>query len=186
LQAIKVFIALATRLEHMKRILNIFSVCTLLSVCNGAFGASVRNVYVDKANNVHVTDGEGKDIQVTTAGDILDVQKSSDGITVAWRVADDTAPDGSSAPLADRGSHQVVVYRDGATKTIECEPFIRDYWFWNHGTRIGIDCGGMHFAGRELLYDTATATQVDVVDGATVPVESRPEWSNSSVHFSGD
>lgn len=51
---------------------------------------------------------------------------------------------------------------------------------------IGIDCGGLHFAGREILYDTATLKQVDSVDEATVPVKERPDWSYSSPDFSGD
>ncbi len=149
---------------------------------------SIKDAYLDKANNVHIVDTDGQDAQVTTTGNILDVKKSTDGATVAWRVADaqGSAPDGSDADFANRGSHQVVVYRGGKTGSIECMPFIRDYWFWKRGTRIGIDCGGMHFAGTEILYDSSTLKQIDSVDDVTVPMEKRPEWSNSSLHFSGD
>ena len=57
--------------------------------------------------------------------------------------------------------------------------FIREFWFWKDGSRIAIDCGGSHFAGRELLYDSATLKQLDSFDQAVVPLGKRPEWSSS-------
>jgi hypothetical protein len=169
-----------------KRLLITLQMCLLLCICGCAFSASVKVVYIDKTNNVHIVGTDNKDAQATSTGNILDVKKSTDGVTVAWRVADDADPAGSSADLADRGSHQLMIYRDGKVRSIECAPFIRDFWFWRRGTHIGIDCGGLHFAAREILYDTATLKQVDSVDEATVPVKERPDWSDSSPDFSGD
>jgi hypothetical protein len=170
----------------MKPLRTTLAAWLLLCVSVSAFGANLKAVYVDNANNVHIIDSDHKDTQVTTTGNILDVEKSADGLTVAWRVADDSAPDGSTARIADRGSHQVVIYRNGKARSIECKPFIRDYWFWRRGTYLGIDCGGLHFAGREILYDTTTLKQIDSLDQAVIQSKDRPEWSDSSPHFSGD
>lgn len=170
----------------MRRHYSAFAACLLLCTCKLAYGQSLSSVYIDKTNNVHIIDADHVDTQVTTTGNILDVEKSTDGLTVAWRVADDLAPDGSTAPLPDRGSHQVVIYRNGKTRSIECKPFIRDYWFWKRGTHLGIDCGGLHFAGHDFLYDLTTLKQTDSLDQAIVQSKDRPEWSDSSPRFSGD
>lgn len=91
--------------------------------------------------------------------------RSPDGKTAVWQVKDD----------------EVRLYRNGRTRSIKCGPFIREFWFWQDGARIAIDCGGSHFAGREILYDSATLKQLDSFDQAEVPLERRPEWSSSGL-----
>jgi hypothetical protein len=54
------------------------------------------------------------------------------------------------------------------------------------GKRIGIDCGGTHFAGREILYDVKTLKQIDAFDQADVSTNKRPEWSASRDNFNPD
>jgi hypothetical protein len=52
-----------------------------------------------------------------------------------------------------------------------------------NGNRIAIDCGGLHFAGREILYDVKTLKELDSFDQMTVPTNKRPTWSLSSDNF---
>jgi hypothetical protein len=80
----------------------------------------------------------------------------------------------------------LFIYRDGATRRIKGDPFIRGFWFVDDGRKIGIDSGGMHFAGVEYLYDVATLKRLDAVDQSTTPTAERPSWSNSSDKFKGE
>ncbi|NVM78192.1 hypothetical protein FHW83_004016 [Duganella sp. SG902] len=91
--------------------------------------------------------------------------RSPDGKSAAWQVKDD----------------EIRLYRNGETRSLKCGPFIREFWFWKDGSQIAIDCGGSHFAGREILYDSATLKQLDSFDQAVVPLEKRPEWSSSGL-----
>jgi hypothetical protein len=139
--------------------------------------AQTARAYLDSQNNVHLIAMDGKDVQLSKNRDAARPMVSSDNTTVAWFIAPKEQDDGSS---------QVTVYRDGHLNTIECEPFIRGFWFWKHGTRIAIDCGGIHFAGTETLYDTTTMKKISSFDQAVTPTQSRPEWSDSSPKFKGD
>jgi hypothetical protein len=51
-------------------------------------------------------------------------------------------------------------------------------WFLRDGNQVAIDCGGKHFAGREILYDTRTGKELASFDEADVPMNQRPQWSN--------
>jgi hypothetical protein len=98
-----------------------------------------------------------------------------DNETVAWLALNTWKAEGDGRP----GSEELVIYRNGKLASIKCTPFIRDYWFWQNGSQIAIDCGGRHFAGRELLYDTRTLRELASFDQAEVQLEKRPDWSNS-------
>ncbi len=63
---------------------------------------------------------------------------------------------------------------------MEWPGIICGYWFWKKGTHVATDCGGIHFAGIETLYDVNTLKEVDSFDQAQVPVEKRPEWSTAA------
>ena len=65
----------------------------------------------------------------------------------------------------------------------KCEPFIRQFWFWMKGRRVGIDCGGAHFAGHEILYDVDTLKPIASFDQAHAQEAKPPRWSISSDEF---
>jgi hypothetical protein len=139
----------------------------------------VKAVYLDDARNVHIVTLSEKDIRATKSGNLTDVKLSPDGKTVTWLVKHGEPADNDAV----LGASKLIIYRNGHTKSINCEPFIRAYWFWLKGTRIAVDCGGSHFAGTEKLYDVATLRQIDSFDQRSVAAESRPVWSESSDHF---
>jgi hypothetical protein len=159
------------------------AIACLLSVSIIACARGADVVYLYKNRDVRFVDGYGKDKQLTTDNTSYNTAVSSDGKTAAWivpiRYADDVG-------FLDNGSSEVIVFRNGRQRSIKCEPFIRDLWFWKRGSYLGIDCGGAHFAGREILYVIATMKQVASSDQAKVMPEDRPEWSDSSRRFSGD
>jgi len=75
-------------------------------------------------------------------------------------------------------SEELAIYHRGKITSIKCSPFIRDYWFWKNGRQVAIDCGGRHFAGREILYDIENLKEISSFDQNKVLLEKRPDWSN--------
>lgn len=156
-------------------LLNILFSCPLSA-------ANYQKIYLDDKRNVHVITTKGNDIQLTTAGRGTNVRLSPDGTTATWIIVPDQRDE---SEIDDSGS-ELAVFRNGRIGLIKCEPFIREYWFWMKGDRIAIDCGGMHFAGREILYDIDTLTVIESFDQASLPTDKRPRWSESSEQFSPD
>ncbi len=134
--------------------------------CNAA---TLKRIYLDHSQNIHVVNYEGKDLQLTKDGKAMEPALSSDGATAAWLLKESDQDDGSS---------KLAVYQYDQTRFIECEPFIRRFWFALKGKGIAIDCGGSHFAGHEILYDIPTLKVISSFDQAEVPLDKRPSWSN--------
>lgn len=146
----------------------------LVAACSTANAGSLAKAYADKAKNVHVVTADGKDQKLTSDKDAEDVRLSPDGEVVAWLVTPlIPSVDGKKWPK------ELRVYYDGRIRTIECAGIIREYWFWKQGTHVATDCGGIHFAGIETLYDVRTLKEVDSLDQARVPLEKRPDWSTA-------
>jgi hypothetical protein len=144
--------------------------------------AALKDAYVDDGGNVHVVTAAGKDLRVAQGARASNAQLAPDGDSVAWMVMAAAPAQGES----EAGSSEVRLYRNGKTRAIKCEPFIREFWFWKKGSRIAIDCGGSHFAGREILYDAKSLKKLESFDQADVPVEKRPDWSSSSDRYQPD
>jgi hypothetical protein len=102
------------------------------------------------------------------------VKLAPDNETVAWLVKNGWTEGSDTFP----GPERLFIHRNGKTRTIECEPFIRGYWFWARGRQVAIDCGGLHFAGNEILYDTRTGKVIDQFYQGAVPIEQRPPWAD--------
>ncbi|WP_147330472.1 MULTISPECIES: hypothetical protein [unclassified Duganella] len=119
----------------------------------------LKRVYADKAGNIHVITPDGTDRQLTHGGRTTRAELSKDGRTAAWLVENAWTAEGDLGP----GASHLTVYRDGHLRYIECQPFIRDYWFWEGGKKVGIDCGGRHFAGTLILYDVRTGKKIESV-----------------------
>lgn len=134
----------------------------------------LKQVYLDDKQNVHIVTARGHHIQVTNKKNSSEVKLAPDKETVAWLVLNNWTAEDDIRP----GSEELVIYSSGKVKSIKCRPFIRDYWFWKNGNQVAIDCGGRHFAGREILYDSKTLKEVSRLDQNDVPLEKRPDWSN--------
>lgn len=136
-----------------------------------ASAGELAGAYADKAGNVHVRTSAGKDLQLSTDRSAEDVRLSPNGEAAAWLVLPRTAIDGQRWPK------ELRVYHRGRVRSIHCAGIIREYWFWKQGSHIATDCGGLHFAGIETLYEVASLQKVDAIDQAQVTYEQRPEWS---------
>jgi hypothetical protein len=138
-----------------------------------AFGKNVRKAYLDQQENVHVITSDGKDQKLTYKGHAASLKLAPDNRTIGWLVLNTWTAEGDDGPQSEK----LMIYHDGKLASIECGPFIRDYWFWKRGAQVVIDCGGRHFAGREILYDTRTMKEIASLDQAKVPLENRPDWA---------
>lgn len=145
-----------------------------LTFTGAAHASSFKRVYLDSSYRVHVVTIKGRDIILASPGKPRTVNLSPDGETVAWDVdlgrLDD---DGQS-----EGDSKLFIHRKGRTRVIACEPFIRGHWFWKGGRFVGIDCGGLHFAGRETLYDIETLKPVGTFYQGDIEMGKRPAWAS--------
>lgn len=130
-------------------------------------------IVLDEKGHVHLVQADGKAVRVSRHGRALNPLLAPDGETAAWLVGGKWS-DGEQATDAN----ELAVYRHGRIRKIQCNPLIRAFWFWQDGAYVALDCGGRHFAGRNVLYDLTSFRQVESVDQATVPVDQRPEWAN--------
>lgn len=146
--------------------------CILMA---SAHPEKLKKVYLDSKRNVHIVNDHDRDLKITDKGNAGSLMLAPNRETVAWLTMNTWVAEGDDGP----GSEELVIYRDGKFNSIKCTPFIRDYWFWMNGSQIAIDCGGRHFAGREILYDTKTVRELSSFDEAVVPLAKRPNWSNS-------
>ena len=153
-----------------------------LALSGAALAVNLSRVYLDKAHNVHLVTAEGSDRRLTATGHRAKPLLSADDEIVAWVVIHPWIAPGDTQP----GASELQVFRQGRTRSIKCEPFIRDFWFLQKGKKIAIDCGGSHFAGREILYDIYSLKEIESFSQATVPTEKRPSWSISSDQFNPD
>ncbi|MFC3460559.1 hypothetical protein [Massilia haematophila] len=160
----------------MKIVTQSLGALILVLFTSQAQAEALKRVYLDKKNNVHLQTKQGRDRQVTRKGSASMLKLAPDNETVAWLVLNTWTAEGDDKP----GSEELVIYRNGKSASIKCGPFIRDYWFWQNGNQVAIDCGGRRFAGREILYDVKTLKKLETIDQAEVPIDKRPEWSNSS------
>ena len=155
----------------MKKIISIF---LMLSTTNcHAIHSYLKNVYIDNEKNVHIISAEGQDEKISKIGDAAGATLSPDKRSAAWLVLNSWIAEGDIEP----GASQLAIYRDGQLRHIQCEPFIRDYWFWMQGRQVAIDCGGRHFAGTQSLFDIDTLLMIDSFFQPDISEDKRPVWS---------
>lgn len=142
----------------------------------------MKQVYVDDRNNVHVVFPNEKEKRVTSNGLVSGVKFSPNKRTAMWLVPNQWIAEGDVSP----GGSRLAVYHAGKLKHLSCEPFIRSYWFWMDGEQIAIDCGGRHFAGTLILYDTASLRKIDSIFQPDIPEEMRPDWARSEINSDED
>jgi hypothetical protein len=115
----------------------------------------------------------GHDLQITKTGDATSLKIATNNEIAAWLVMNKWIAEGDTEPQ----SEELKIYQNWVVKSIKCSLFIRDFWFWLNGNKIAIDCGGRHFAGWEILYDTKSLKKIASFDQNEVPSEKRPDWS---------
>jgi hypothetical protein len=130
-----------------------------------AMAADVKHVHV-RGKQVNVVGTTGKVMTVREKYPVRDARVAPNGMAAAWLLVDEEA---DAATL--------VVYRKGKRRTVQCGQVIRDYWFAQQGEQIAYDCGGRHFAGNEVLFDTRTLKEIARFHQADIPFEKRPAWS---------
>lgn len=156
----------------MKKIIFIL-LLTFISKSHSSNGEKFSSIYTDKKNDVHIVFPDGRDKKISTNGHAENATLAPDKLSAAWLVPNTWIAEGDVAP----GASQLAIYRNNKLRYIKCEPFIRDYWFWLGGKQVAIDCGGRHFAGTLMLYDTQTLKNMDAIFQAEVPEDKRPAWS---------
>lgn len=140
-----------------------------------AHSEELKQAYLDNKQNAHVVTAHGRDLKITRNGNVGSLKLAPDSETVAWLVMNTWTAECDDEPR----SQELVIYRNGKSRSIKCTPFIRDYWFWMNGSQIAIDCGSQHFAGHQILYDSKTLHELASFDEAKVPLEKRPVWSDA-------
>jgi len=159
----------------MKPIYQFTAALLFLLFCTIADAGGLKKAYLDSKGNVNVITGEGKHQRLTHEGNVTSLKLAANNETVGWLVKNSWMPPGEKIA----GSEELVIYQHEKAVSIKCTPFIRDFWFWQNGSQVAINCGGLHFAGREILYDTGSLREVSSFDEADVPLNSRPDWSNN-------
>lgn len=139
-----------------------------------------------KAADFRQAYASGKQVTlVMTSGDVRklrekytvrDTRVAPDGMASAWLLADITLEE----PAGEVGASTLVVYRKGKRRTVACGQLIREYWFVENGRKIAYDCGGRHFAGNEVLFDTRTLKEISRFHQSDVATDKRPAWSAAS------
>lgn len=161
--------------DAMKSAFVAFVISATLQINTSAYS---QKIYLDDGNNVHIVASTGKNELLTRNGRSRNLKVTADGRIAAWLEGDRNIADDN-----EKDSSRLIVYKNGRKRSIDCQPIIRDFWFWRMGSRIAIDCGGRHFAGREYLYDVDTLKVIDSFDQGLVSMEKRPIWSESSKNF---
>lgn len=146
-------------------------ICTLVWLSN-ANADTLRSAHIGADKKVHIVSATGKHSVLAPRGAPYDLRMSPDRRHATWLV-------GFSIPDFPNliGADELFVYRNGRVRSLKCAPMIRAYAFRRQGQYIAIDCGGLHFAGTEYLYDIRTLRVVGAFDQANVSSEMRPEWS---------
>ncbi|RIX48950.1 MAG: hypothetical protein D3M94_03330 [Rhodocyclales bacterium GT-UBC] len=157
-------------------LLKYFLLALLIQVFAAAFMSPVHagtwsRIFLDGKGHAFLVKADGKMLRVSKHGRALNPKLAPDGETAAWLLV---GRGGEGAADAS----ELAVYRHGRIRKIRCDPLIREYWFWQNGSYLVLDCGGRHFAGRNVLYEIASLRQVESVDQAKLPVEQRPAWAN--------
>ncbi len=128
-----------------------------------------------RGTQVKLVTTAGKTITVREKYPVREVRVAPDGKTVAW-LLDDLSPEEAAGAV---GAATLVVYSKAVRRTLPCPQLIRGYWFARAGKHIAYDCGGRHFEGQEVLFDTRTLKEIERFHQADVAPGKRPAWSSS-------
>jgi hypothetical protein len=131
-----------------------------------------------RGKQVRVLTTAGKTITVRERYPVRDARVAPNGMAAAWLLVDETLEE----PEGETGTATLVVYSKGKRRAVPCQQLIREYWFHAQGQQIAYDCGGRHFAGNEVLFDTTTLKEIARFNQGDVPYDKRPTWSSSSAN----
>lgn len=138
-----------------------------IHLCAYANSTYYEKAYFDQRRQINIIDDTGKRVVLPTHASSRELEISPDKRAVTW-VSNKESSDELNIYVNDKKFH------------IICQSWIRSYWFVRNGKQVAIDCGGIHFAGRETLYDIETQVQIETFDQASVPLDLRPVWSKDN------
>lgn len=144
------------------------AILAALLLQTSAMAADFKDVHV-RGKQVKLVGTAGKVVTVQEKYPVRDARVAPDGMAAAWRLVDE-----------EEEAATLVVYRKGKRRTLPCGQLIREYWFWQQGQKIAYDCGGRHFAGNEVLFDTRTLKEIARFHQADIPYGKRPPWSSEN------
>jgi hypothetical protein len=130
---------------------------------------------IARGKQVQLIGPAGKTITVRERYMVREARVAPDGMTAAWLLEDLSMAD----MAGEKEIGTLVVYSKGKRRTLSCGVLIRAWWFHQQGQQIAYDCGGRHFAGVEVLFDTRTLKEIARFSQGDVAYEQRPAWSKS-------
>jgi len=119
---------------------------------------------------------KGEVVLIAPVGRYADVKLSADKKTVSWRATAEFLD-----PTTNRFetvSYRIGWYRNGRLHAYVApdERFIRDAWLVDSGRRIGVNYGGLHFSGTNVLLDTSTGKLLASFADADKTKKAVPAW----------
>lgn len=114
-------------------------------------------------------------VLIAPVGSYAHVELSDDGRTVLWRVTSRLRD--ADAQRVETVSRRIEWYRAGRRHEYSAgEVFVRDAWLVDSGRRIGVNYGGLHFAGRNVLLDANTGNVLASFADADKTKKPVPAW----------
>jgi hypothetical protein len=128
---------------------------------------------IDKRMRIVGSTTDGRLVVLARPGRYTRLQISEDHRTVVWLVVSRIQYHDAQTDV----SHLLSWYRAGRRHSFSTgEVFIRDVWFYNDGKDIGVNYGGMHFAGANVLLDALTGKETDFFADRDKSNKTVPAW----------
>lgn len=131
---------------------------------------------IARGMQVQLVTTAGRTITVREKYTVQDAVVAPDGMAAAWLLEDLTLDD----TPGEKGASTLVIYSKGKRRTLACRQLIRQFWFHQQGQQIAYDCGGRHFAGTEVLFDTGTLKELARFYQGDIAHDQRPAWSQAA------
>jgi len=146
------------------------------AAAGAAAGQTFERAQQDVNHRIVGLTNTGEVVYIAPVGRYADVVLSDDHRTVMWR---------ATAPFRDPDtqrfetvSYRIGWYRDARlhTYTAPDERFIRDAWLVDSGRRIGVNYGGAHFAGQNVLLDASSGARLASFADDDKTKKAVPAW----------
>ena len=136
-------------------------------------GQTFTAAHIDSRKRIVATTTAGPVRVLAKSGRYSDPELSDDQLTIVWQVLSTIQYHGAPIEVSSR----VNWYRGARSHSFSAGVFlVRSVWFVERGQRIGVNIGGMHFAGLNVLLDASTGKELDSfadLEKATKPI---PGW----------
>jgi hypothetical protein len=160
----------------MKLLSSLYSVIltfVLLTIAIPVGADTWDSVGIDSNQNVFAIRGDGTKIFLTSKGHCENPKLSDDQQTIAWMRTKRIENLGQNVVVSSR----LIWLRNAKVHTYATEVFIRGFWFVDGGKKIGINTGGLHFAGMNELLDADTGKLLDTFEDRYRNEKKVPSWA---------